>query len=206
MTLAEVRERHSHDLPEPAWEIALFFPRQGQWTEEEYLALDTNRLVEFSNGWIEVLPMPSEAHQDFVQFLYEVLSTFVRTNSLGKVLLAPFPIRLWEGQDREPDVMFLRREHFHRRKKDHWEGADLVMEVVSPSNREHDLVRKRLEYARAGIPEYWIVDPEEERILVLVLDGGAYREHGDFRKGAEAASATLPGFSVSVESVFAAAV
>ncbi|MFN3333532.1 MAG: Uma2 family endonuclease, partial [Caldilinea sp.] len=48
---------------EPAWEVALLFPAQGAWSEEDYLYLDTNHLVEFSDGKIEVLPMPSDKHQ-----------------------------------------------------------------------------------------------------------------------------------------------
>ena len=53
----------------PAWEIATLFPDQGQWDEWDYLALDTNRLVEFADGYVEVLPMPTELHQDLVLFL-----------------------------------------------------------------------------------------------------------------------------------------
>lgn len=49
--------------PEPAWDIARIFPRQGTCSEEEYLALETNRLVECSHGHIEKLPMPTQSHQ-----------------------------------------------------------------------------------------------------------------------------------------------
>jgi Uma2 family endonuclease len=80
------------------------------------------------------------------------------------------------------------------------EGADLVMEVFSESNRDHDLQTKRREYAAAGIPEYWIVDPEEAAITVLALEPGAsaYAVHGVFRPGDRASSALLPGFEVDV--------
>jgi len=61
--------------PEPAWEIASLFPLQGQWTSAEYLSLtkSTNRLVEFNRGRIEVLPMPTEAHQFIVRYLFLAL-------------------------------------------------------------------------------------------------------------------------------------
>lgn len=58
---------------EPVWEIAELFPEQGAWTERQYLSLQTNRLVEFDNGTIEVLPVPTKTHQRVVLFLYEVL-------------------------------------------------------------------------------------------------------------------------------------
>ncbi len=74
------------------------------------------------------------------------------------------------------------------------------MEIVSESNRRHDLVTKRGEYAQAGIPEYWIVDPEEERTIVFILkaSGETYVEHGTFHKGERAESKLLPGFGVDV--------
>jgi Uma2 family endonuclease len=74
--------------------------------------------------------------------------------------------------------------------------------VVSADKPERDLVEKRGDYAEAGIPEYWIVNPETETITVLRLEDTAYAEHGVFGRGAEAASALVPGFIVSVDAVF----
>ena len=80
----------------------------------------------------------------------------------------------------------------------------LVIEVVSGSarDRQRDLVIKRDEYAQAGIPEYWIVDPEAEIITVLRLDDRVYVEHGQFGRGTVASSATLPGLQAPVDNVF----
>ena len=65
---------------EPAWDIALLYPEQGQWSDEDYLAAteSTNRLVELSDGMLEVLPMPKTTHQLIVQYLNGVLLAFVR--------------------------------------------------------------------------------------------------------------------------------
>lgn len=84
-------------------------------------------------------------------------------------------------------------------------GADLVMEIVSPDDPDRDTDVKRREYARAGIQEYWIVDPRDESILVLVLDGRQYREGGRFVAGQNARSELLAGFEVDVTAAFAAA-
>ena len=70
-------------------------------------------------------------------------------------------------------------------------------------NRLRDLVEKRDEYARAGIAEYWIIDPQEEKILVLRLAGKRYVVHGEFVKGTVATSHLLPGFEVDVSTAFA---
>jgi hypothetical protein len=91
---------------EPAWEVATLFAAQGAWSEEEYLSLDTNHLVEFSHGHIEVLPMPSDKHQGIVFFLSALLGAYARKIG-GKVLFAPLRLRLWPDKIREPDVLFL---------------------------------------------------------------------------------------------------
>lgn len=192
---------------QPAWDVALLFPTQGNWSEDEYLALDSKRLVELSSGFLEVLPMASLFHQLVVQFLYEALVAHVRPRALGLVVMAPLPIRLFAGTYREPDVVFLRPGRI-RDVHSQPEGADLVIEVVSEGeeNRRRDLVIKREEYARAGITEYWIVDPQEKSLIVLALEGTTYRVAGEYRPGSQAVSVLLPGLQVEVDAVLAAGI
>jgi Uma2 family endonuclease len=190
---------------DPAWDIALLFPAQGEWSEEEYLALDTNHLVEFSDGFIEVLPMPNILHQLLVKYLHGRLEAFVQSRALGLALFAPLSVRLWPGKFREPDLIYLRPGRVKDRRGQP-EGADLVMEIVSEGdeNRERDLVIKRAEYAKAGIAEYWIVDPETRRVVVLTLEGDIYREHGSFCPGQHATSPLLQGFEIDVDELLKA--
>ena len=101
--------KDNREVGDPTWEVAHLFPNQGAWSVADYLALDTNRLVELSEGRLEVLVMPTEQHQLIVAFLYDALKTFVRAAALGKVLFAPLRIQLWEGRFREPDLVFLFR-------------------------------------------------------------------------------------------------
>jgi Uma2 family endonuclease len=190
---------------EPAWEVALLFPAQGSWTEDDYLVLDTNRLVEYSDGFLEVLPMPTIQHQMIVEHLHGLIADYVKSRGTGRVLFAPLPVRLWAGKFREPDIIYLRAERL-RAARDYPHGADLVVEVVSEGekSRERDLITKPAEYAKAGISEYWIVDPEERMIKVLVLDQGSYRLHGAFGPGEMATSVLLTGFQTRVAEVLAA--
>jgi Uma2 family endonuclease len=192
-------------VAEPTWEIVELFPEQGEWTEEEYMLLPGNRLIEFSDGRIEILPMPSRRHQEIVFVLTSLLRSFVNKAGLGLVLFAPFIIRLWPRKSREPDVMFMFAKNNHRCFETYWQGADLVMEVVSPDDLERDLIVKKEEYARAKIPEYWLVNPLTETITIYTLDEGAevYREAGVFAKGQVAVSLLLEGFTVNVPEVFA---
>jgi Uma2 family endonuclease len=191
---------------EPVWEIARIYPNQGVWDERDYLGIETNHLIEFSDGYVEVLPMPKTSHQLIVQYLSNVLLGFVTAGRLGTVLFAPLRVRLRKAKYREPDVVFMLAGHAARIREEYWEGADLVMEVVSdePEDRERDLVTKRAEYAKAGIPEYWIVDPYERRIRVLKLKASRYVVHGEFGDKDRATSARLAGFGVEVAAVWAA--
>ncbi|MDB5321998.1 MAG: hypothetical protein JWN40_3629 [Phycisphaerales bacterium] len=193
----------SPTVAEPAWDIARLFPYQGYWSEDDYLELDTNHLVEFTDGYVEVLPMPKTSHQRMVAYLYGQLLAFITAQNLGTVLFAPLRVRLRRNKFREPDVVFMLSEHANRIGEEFWQGADLVMEVVSddPESRERDLVKKRKAYASAGIPEYWIVDAQERRITVLKLAGKVYAVHGEYGAGARAESALLKGFAVEASEV-----
>jgi Uma2 family endonuclease len=203
-TRKTVKAGRNGKIGEPTWDIALLFPRQGDWSEEEYFALETNRLVELSDGRLEFPSMPGTLHQWIALYLYELLKAFAYPK-LGLVLAAPLPVRLWPLKIREPDVVFMFREHRERVQEKVWEGADLAMEVVSSSaeDRRRDLIQKRAEYARAGISEYWIVDPKKHQITVLWLRGKRYIVHGKFKKGQAATSRLLEGFAVDVDAALA---
>lgn len=191
--------------PGPAWEIARLFPDQGQWGVGDYLELNrqTNRLVEFDDGRIEVLDMPTRTHQRIVLYLYKALMLFVEPRQLGEALVAPYPVRLWEGKFREPDIVFMLAAHRARLRDDYAEGADLVVEVLSEARRR-DLDTKRVEYARAGIPEYWIVDPQKRCISVLLLQDGVYRPHADSQASDVVRSLLLEGLTIDSAAMFTA--
>ncbi len=192
------------DKPQPTWDIAYLFPPQGEWSEEEYLALNGNRPVELSDGRVEVLAVPTTSHQLLVAFFYGALLSFVNAHKLGTVLFAPLRVRLWSGKVREPDIVFVRAENAGRMGEDYWDGADLVMEVVSDDDedRRRDLETKRREYARARIPEYWIIDPRERSVTVLRLARKRYVVHATAAPGEQATSFLLPGFAVEVREAF----
>ena len=191
---------------EPTWEVARFAPEQGRWTEEAYLRLPTNNLVERVDGRLEFPPMPSDLHQVIVMRLCDLLRDHARDIGLSAaVRFAGLPMRTPNG-NREPDVLFLRDENDPRRQARLWDGADLVMEVVSPDDPNRDYVDKRSDYAAAGIPEYWIVDPRprSRTITVLVLDHARYREQGVFGRGETATGVLLPGLAAEVSGTLAA--
>ena len=178
-------------------------PRQGCWSDEGYLWLTDhgNRPVEFTDGFIEELPLPTSTHQAVLSFLHALFRAWVRPRG-GIAAFSPLRMRVREGKFREPDVLLLRDRSDPRYQDRYWLGADLVAEVVSPDDPDRDLVEKRADYAEAGIPEYWIADPRDETLTVLALRGEAYVEHGRYGRGETAVSALLDGFTAEASAVF----
>ena len=184
-------------------ELLDILDRQGSWTEREYLALTdhTNRLVEFTDGFLEPLPMPTDYHQAILKFLLYKFDGFLSPLG-GTVQFAALRLRIRKGKFREPDLLMLLSAADPRRQNRYWTGADLVVEVVSPDKPQRDLVDNRHDYAEGGVPEYWIVNPINESILVLVLKKKKYRRLGNFVRGDMARSSLLEGFTISVDQVF----
>ena len=178
-------------------------PPQGAWSDEGYLWLTdrTRRLIEFTDGHVQELPMPTDTHQAVLAFLYRLFHEHLDPRG-GIVRFSALRLRIREGKFREPDLLMVRDRSDPRRQDRYWLGADLVVEVVSPDAPERDLVEKRADYAEGGIPEYWIADPRDETITVLALEGETYVERGVFGRGGTAVSTLLEGFAADVSAVF----
>ena len=175
--------------------------------------MDTNRRVEFDSGFVEVHDLPTDQHQAIISYFIVVLRTLAKQIG-GVERAAGLRLRLWDQKYREPDIVFLRDRNSSLRHENYWDGADLAIEIISASleDRERDLVAKRIEYAQAGIQEYWIVDPAEETVTVLSLTGDvtacgrdardpSYSEHGFFGRGDVVTSSLLPELTLPVSEI-----
>ena len=183
--------------------VAELFPPQGKWTEFDYFALpDTNRCIELSEGRIIMPPHPTRSHQMAVEEIYVCLRTFVRERNLGEVHIAPLPVRLWPGKIREPDIFFLSKEHSSRAGERMYGVPDLVIEVLSPGTEQTDRGEKFFEYAKAGVTEYWIIDPAKQRVEVYTLKGRVYELDEKYGLGKKVCSCLLSGFEIEVEMIF----
>ena len=188
---------------EPAWEAAYMLPVQGSWSEEDFLKFHTNRMAELVDGRLEILPMPTLKHQRIVIWLLDAFRRVVSHEPNATVLLAPLPTRLFPGTIREPDLLYISPENSPGPDVEYPSHLDLALEIVSSGKdaRQRDYEDKRIDYARAGISEYWIVDPQENQVTVLVLRDGAYIEHGVFRTGDFASGLLLPALQVDVRAM-----
>lgn len=162
-----------------------------RWPEAE------SRVTEWIDGEVTVLVPGSELHQDIVGFLYVLLSWYARAERLGKVIASPFEMRLSPRQSREPDIVFVAREHRHRLDGKRLDGpADLAIEVISPDSVTRDRRDKLAAYAAVGIPEYWLFDARPGRATAAfhrLGPDGRYAETAPDADGRYHA-AVLPGF------------
>lgn len=143
-------------------------------TLEEFFTLD-EELVELVDGYPIVNPSPGFDHQRISANLLVALHQAAPEGYT--VLHAPMDWILWAGAlptVRQPDLMVVRDADIERPQATR--PPVLVAEILSPTSHERDLVDKRRDYARAGAPNYWIVDPTSRQILVLTLDGDEYVE------------------------------
>jgi Uma2 family endonuclease len=178
-------------------------PEQGQWTFRDYAALDDGQRYEIVNGVLLMKPAPGWSHQEVVGELFAYLRIHVRTAGLGGVFAAPVDVELSPNTVFQPDVVVLLKSSREKLKDKHIVGApDLVVEVASPSTAPYDRLTKYDAYARAGVPEYWIVRPDARSVEVLVLERETYRSLGIFAGQALLPSRAVPGFPVRVEQFF----
>jgi Uma2 family endonuclease len=160
-------------------------PPQGQWTYAAYLQLpDDGNRYEVIDGVLYVAPPPSPEHQDRLLALCYHMLTVIRERSLGRLFVSPIALLMPGSSPVQPDAFFLATGNpAHIDWKRHVRGVpDVVIEVASPSTAGYDRREKQDAYARAGVPEYWIVDPVAATIELLVLDpdSGRYRSRGVF--------------------------
>jgi Uma2 family endonuclease len=146
---------------------------------EEFLAwCDENTWAEWVDGEVVIMSPVSFFHQDLADFLVAVLRIFIETLDLGWVCSAPFQMRLASlSRGREPDILFVRKDRMSLVQQTYLDGpADLVVEIISPESVQRDREEKFAEYERAGVQEYWLLDPQQKQADFYVLDAdGRYR-------------------------------
>jgi Uma2 family endonuclease len=140
---------------------------------EAILAVESPRRAEWVDGrFVEMAGITGE-HDEIVVFLIRLMSDFLELTHLGVLRHDPFLMRLKTlGPARAPDLLVVRESDRARLRPKHLEGpAALVVEVVSPGSRSTDRADKFYEYEAAGIPEYWLIDPDRRTAEFFVLNG-----------------------------------
>ncbi|CAN5688152.1 Uma2 family endonuclease [soil metagenome] len=178
-------------------------PTARGWTYHRYLELDDEHRYEILDGELLMTPAPGTRHQRIVEELQYRFARWVRQYNTGLLLPAPTDVVLAEDVVVQPDLLFIRAARVAEIVDERAvQGApDLVVEILSPSSLERDRHRKREQYRRYGVPEFWIVDPANRAIEVLALQGEEYRLASFAANSGAVASRVLEGFAVSVAEV-----
>jgi len=171
-------------------------------TYEEFLDwCDEDTLAEWVDGQVIMTSPASEPHQALADFFLTVLNIYVQQRKLGRVISAPFQMKLASARSgREPDLIFIAKENQSRLKHAYLDGpADLAIEVVSPESRLRDRGEKLAEYEMGGVREYWLFDREQRRAdyYVLAADGRYERKRADAQGIYR--SEIIPGFWLKEE-------
>ena len=148
--------------------VAYGAKRQGEYTLEDYYAIPDERRVELIDGVIYDMSAPSVLHQKLLALLYlQFESCSQKHEDSCEVFLSPCDVQL-DGDNKtmlQPDLFVLCRK-YDLRAKSIFGAPDLTLEILSPSTRSKDILLKTSKYYHAGVREYWIVDPENERVIV----------------------------------------
>jgi len=168
-------------------------------TADEYLSLDDDGFrYELIDGVVVMSPSPGFDHQDVRGEIENQLRNFVKPRKLGWVG-SEVDLRLGSKLVYRPDLLFVSSKNHLRRPKRLGFPPELVVEVLSPSTTVFDLETKSADYAKFGILEYWIVNPDDGEIRFLHLVRGRYVEAKPTR--GKFASKAVPGFKLDLKAV-----
>lgn len=157
-------------------------PKEAHYTYADYLSWDENERFELIYGAPVMMAPPSRRHQEILTELTRQLANFLEGKKC-RVYPAPFGVRLFEqagdGPEDvdtvvEPDLCVV-CDHDKLDEQGCKGAPDMAVEILSPSTQRHDRLTKLNLYQRAGVYEYWIVDPESGTVQVMLLENGLYR-------------------------------
>ncbi|MCL6448985.1 MAG: Uma2 family endonuclease [Armatimonadetes bacterium] len=186
----------------PAKELVI--PQKEVYTYADYALLPEGAPYQLIGGKLVMTPAPSTFHQIISMRLEAKFVNFVTEKDLGIILDAPIDVYFEEKETYQPDIIFIAKNRLQIIEKARINGApDLVVEILSPSTGYYDLKKKARTYARHGVKEYWVVDPEDQSIEVHVGREGKFvlnqRAEGEGR----VKSLVLEGLAVEVTEIFA---
>ncbi len=173
-------------------------------TYEDYVLLpDDGKRYEILDGDLYVTPSPTARHQRVSRNLFLTLARHVQAHELGEVLAAPLDVILADDSIAQPDILFISKERLPI-VRDWVHGApDLVIEILSPGTRERDRTLKRHLYARYGVRELWLVDPEARTVEVFTLDPSTETPACSFTERDTLTSDILPTLRLSLATIWA---
>lgn len=174
-----------------------------RFTYEDYLLLPEDHRYEILDGDLFMTPAPTPYHQRVSLNLLFALHRHVREGGLGEVLQAPCDVVLSKTDVLQPDILFVAADRRSIIGEKYISGApDLVVEVLSPATADRDTDVKTKIYARFGVKELWIADPDAKTASVFANSGEGFEQVGSFGRGEVLRSPLLPGLAIPLDEVF----
>ena len=177
--------------------------KQKKYTSQDYLLTPEDKRYELIEGDLVMVPAPNVWHQRISGRLGFALQQLVLDNDLGEILIAPCDVVFDNETVLQPDILFISKAQQDIITDANIQGApDLVIEIISPSSAYNDLVRKKKIYARFGVKEYWLVDPEEKTVDILGLEGTAFALRRSFKQTDILVSEMFDGLQINLVGIF----
>ena len=151
--------------------------RKPQTLVDVYRLLPEGTPIQVINNQFYMSPSPNFQHFDVLDKIYDLLKEEIKKQNSGRVFFAPLDVFLGDKNAVQPDIFFISTANHHLIKNDGIYGApDLIIEILSPRNRNADLIKKKAVYEQFGVKEYFIVDPADKSVLSYYLKDGKYTD------------------------------
>lgn len=178
-------------------------PESLRFTYEDYVLLPEDRRYEIVDGELLLTPAPTPYHQTVAMRVGFILHSFVEREQRGQIFIAPCDVVLSRFDVLQPDIFFISAERGSIiGEKYISEAPDLVVEVLSPSTADRDQVAKARQYAKFGVREMWITDPEAHTIEVFVNSPEGFRREALYAGADVLRSPIIPGLEIPLDRVF----
>jgi Uma2 family endonuclease len=172
---------------------------------QDYLQLPEDKRYEILEGELYGVPAPNTRHQRLIKRIMTALIRQTEEKGLGEVFVALYDVVFSDENIAQPDILFVRKERMAIIGEANLPGSpDLVVEILSPGTRKKGLAIKRKIYARFGVQEYWIVDPEANIVEVLTWKESGYITAGVYQGSESLSSPLLHELDLPLSGIFAA--
>jgi len=174
-----------------------------KFTYRDYLQLPDDKRYELVEGELFLVPSPNLNHQRISRQLEMALWLYASRHALGEIFYAPCDVVFSEINVVQPDLLFVSTERMGILTEANIQGApDLVVEILSPSTGQRDLGIKRSLYAKYGVAEYWIVDPDNKTVEVLSWTETGYRTDAVVPRDGTLNSPLFPSLNLNLTQIF----
>lgn len=169
----------------------------------DYQLMPEDKRCELIDGDFYMTPSPVTLHQRISMRIAFDLTEYVRKNNLGETFIAPMDVVLSDEDVLQPDIFYISKERKNIVTPENIRGApDLVIEILSRSTAERDRVVKSRLYARFGVQEYWIVDPDQKTVQVMGWSEDGFKTIQVYPEDATLHSPILPQLLLPLKPVF----